>query len=553
MFVDQVKYSRPDFSEVKSTYRKIYHALLKATIFNEVKQIIIEYKGLQNKISDEYLIAKMKFKIYENKEYRYEIDYFVREMNRIAKYEMKINHLICASKFKYEIDDYFGEMYLLSLRSEEMLRKRKIRYQFYHESELVEKYSRLFIEKRFRLDINDKTLYGYNDLIYMLSSENRGEREKAFRLLDVYYVKLFEGLNVCFDELLKTHQKIAAGNDNNTYIEFVDELMNRTSISREEISLFRNSVSKYIIPIVMKLKKRIAEKNGYSTIMYFDENVINHKENLQMLYSKKDLNNLIDNIRCIIPDEYVKYFDQIEIEIDLKNEKSYITKVYLSEYEKCYVLGDFQGTLLDVFVLIQNISKCFQILFAKEYLNDCSVLIPTKIIEEALGYAFGLYIMQHRRVLGDKLKSYREFIIIEMLTNLLYYCLLDEFQEQVYLLDDYSTKNRRLLWNLLLKKYMPWENYANSNFFTSGRGWSVCVQNFNFHLKSIDYAISIVMAFYLFMNYTENQEAWCLYHEYCKCGGKKSTFDLSLITKNVENISQYIMNYLMTSRILKGS
>lgn len=69
----------------------------------------------------------------------------------------------------------------------------------------------------------------------------------------------------------------------------------------------------------------------------------------------------------------------------------------------------------------------------------------------------------------------------------------------------------------------------------------------------INYAISIVMAFYLFMNYTENQEAWCLYHEYCKCGGKKSTFDLSLITKNVENISQYIMNYLMTSRILKGS
>ena len=174
---------------------------------------------------------------------------------------------------------------------------------------------------------------------------------------------------------------------------------------------------------------------------------------------------------------------------------------YLTETGLPVVTGNYKNSYLDVQTTSHEIGHSYQKYCAsikdKEYIVSPLLKYPTTEIAEMFSYAMELIMMNHVGNLFEK-DDYQKYCfmkIYNLVSNLPYICLVDEFQQMIYSKENLKIEDIKNTWLELVSKYhLEKSNSGHINLDNGGyfyRQSHIYLDPFYY----IDYALSYFGAF----------------------------------------------------------
>ena len=179
---------------------------------------------------------------------------------------------------------------------------------------------------------------------------------------------------------------------------------------------------------------------------------------------------------------------------------------YLTETKLPVVTGNFKNTYLDIQTTTHEIGHSFQKYCAskkdKEYIVSPLLKYPTMEIAEMFSYSMELIMMNHVKNIFEKddYKKYCFMKIHNLVIQLPYICLVDEFQQLIYSKENLEISDIKRIWLELASKYhLEKNNSGHINLDNGGyfyRQSHIYLEPFYY----IDYALSYFGAFSIWKN-----------------------------------------------------
>ena len=246
--------------------------------------------------------------------------------------------------------------------------------------------------------------------------------------------------------------------------------------------------------------------------------------------------------------------------VQRENKVNFSITNYLTESCIPCVTGNYKNNYLDVQTTTHEIGHSFQKYQAslkdRDYIVSPLLKYPTMEVAEMFSYAMELIMMNHVGNVFSKedYKKYSFMKIYNLVGNLPYICLVDEFQERIYSNPKLKVEDIRKTWKELTVKYhLETQNSGHKNLDDGGyfyRQTHIYTDPFYY----IDYALSYFGAFSIWSKSDENLD---LFKE---IGGVASYYSFKdLIDKynmpnpfneeTVKDISEKIENELKLKRL----
>ena len=110
---DDIQYQRVDISAVKACIKESCAMLKKAARFSDVKQAVLKNSQCEGKLDTMFLVAGIRREMQPGGAfYEMELEFYLREIPRLAKLQEKFAQGILDSRYLVEIEKEFGEGYV---------------------------------------------------------------------------------------------------------------------------------------------------------------------------------------------------------------------------------------------------------------------------------------------------------------------------------------------------------------------------------------------------------------------------------------------------------
>lgn len=559
---NEIKYERIDYDKTKLLINDLLKQLVNCNDFGEYLELVKKINSIQNHIEEMYDYADIR-----NMRDESEI-FFKNEIEHWNSIKVKFDSLflpfyteLSNSKFKEKLEKYLPSNFFKIIEYQSKITSDEITDLVKQENELKMDYRNLN-KTKIEFDGEEKTIGSISSLF---SNKDRNIRKRAHDAInDFYYSKQNEYDNILF-KLISIRNQIAKKLGFSNYVEYSLYKLKRIGYDYKDIRKFRDNIINYIIPICKLMsnwqKEELAldELKYYDTI-FFSEMPQSKIKDIELLNELKNSFKNVDSELSILFNNMVDndYIDLVQRE----NKVNFSITNYLTESCIPVITGNYKNNYLDVQTTTHEMGHSFQKYCAsvkdKEYIVSPLLKYPTMEIAEMFSYSMELIMMKHLENIFNEedYKKYCFMKIYNLVGNLPYICLVDEFQENIYSNDNLKIEDIRETWIELVKKYhLERSNSGHINLDEGGyfyRQSHIYLDPFYY----IDYALSYFGALSIWNESDNNLDV------FKEVGGVASYYSFKdLINKYnmpnpfdekiVESVSKKLFNELEIKRLVR--
>ena len=508
---NNLDYTRPLYSKVKKEVNILINKLNKTNTYKEYISLVNKIIDIQNYIEELYDYIDI------NNMRNLKDEYYIKELNYWNKYKSKYDLLfipfyksLINSKYKEELTKIIPPNFFNTINYRIKLESNTIQELIEEEKKLKNNYLKI---------LNKKVLYnGIEVSISKVSTDytniDRNIRKKAYDTINNFYLENIEELEDIYFNLINIRNSIAYSLGFNNYKEYSLYSLRRFGYNYKDIYNFRENIIKYIIPLCNKLDT-IKKKNlNIDTLKYYDAKCF-YKEMPIPLYKGEELLNKLKISFSNLDNNLSKlYNDMLEYGyIDLINRENKVNFGITNYLTKtCYptITGILKDTYYDLILITHELGHAYQKYNAsikdKDYIVSSLLKYPTFDIAEIFSHAMELIAIPHLDNIFTKTdyQKYKLLIINEIITNLPYICLIDEFQDQIYSNPTLIKEDIKITWLNLVKKYHQETNNTGHPTLENGGYFYRQSHLFINPFYYIDYAISYFGALSIWEKSTSN-------------------------------------------------
>lgn len=559
---NEIKYERIDYDKTKLLINDLLKQLVNCNDFGEYLELVKKINSIQNHIEEMYDYADIR-----NMRDESEI-FFKNEIEHWNSIKVKFDSLflpfyteLSNSKFKEKLEKYLPSNFFKIIEYQSKITSDEITDLVKQENELKMDYRNLN-KTKIEFDGEEKTIGSISSLF---SNKDRNIRKRAHDAInDFYYSKQNEYDNILF-KLISIRNQIAKKLGFSNYVEYSLYKLKRIGYDYKDIRKFRDNIINYIIPICKLMsnwqKEELAldELKYYDTI-FFSEMPQSKIKDIELLNELKNSFKNVDSELSILFNNMVDndYIDLVQRE----NKVNFSITNYLTESCIPVITGNYKNNYLDVQTTTHEMGHSFQKYCAsvkdKEYIVSPLLKYPTMEIAEMFSYSMELIMMKYLENIFNEedYKKYCFMKIYNLVGNLPYICLVDEFQENIYSNDNLKIEDIRETWIELVKKYhLERSNSGHINLDEGGyfyRQSHIYLDPFYY----IDYALSYFGALSIWNESDNNLDV------FKEVGGVASYYSFKdLINKYnmpnpfdekiVESVSKKLFNELEIKRLVR--
>lgn len=507
---NKIKYERINFEETKITLESLIKQLKETDDFNLYITIVRKINDMQTHIEEMCDYADIRNMRNLNDDfYKGEIEYWNSLKPQFDLLFLKFYDEIDNSKFKKELIKIMPDNFWQLITYQKRITSDKNIALLKRENDLKIQYRNLN-KTKILYDGEEKTI---GEISSFFSNKYRSTRKKAHDAVnDFYYEHKDEYTNILF-ELINIRNKISKNLGFNNYTDYSLYKLKRFGYDYEDISNFRNNIIEFIVPLCVKMSENQKEELGLPKLEYFD--TVFFKEMPRLKVYGMDLLKELKKSFAEVDEDLANLFDNMlknnYIDLTQRDDKvNFAITNYLTETRMPIITGNYKNSYLDVQTTTHEMGHSYQKYCSsikdKEYIVSPLLKYPTMEIAEMFSYGMELIMMNHVGNLfsTSDYKKYRFMKIYNLLSNLPYICLVDEFQQKIYSKEDLKQEDNNNIWLELVKKYhLEKSNSGHINLDDGGyfyRQSHIYLDPFYY----IDYALSYFGAFAIWSNCEDN-------------------------------------------------
>lgn len=344
-----------------------------------------------------------------------------------------------------------------------------------------------------------------------VSHPDRNIRKNILKLLNInndqykaYYAEKYR-------DLVVIRHKIAKRLGYDGYLDFSDKDRCRINYDRNDIINFRNSIKKHLasqMHIITDIQK---EKLGIDNLYTYDMRVyFKDYDALPMQDPYLLLKKISENLKKHNPFSskiIEKMLEEKSFDLEARMNKTNITYAsYLHNFDTSFIFTNYEANHTDFSKFITCLSYAL-INYLSSYNEIIEYTSPEDDIVRAYSTAFSFII--HDFI--DKLfvkgsEKYAVAYKIKLLYDILFYCLISEFEESLYLDIKTDVDERYEIFRKLHAKYFPFISVDKENFDV-GMWWLNYHNLFNTPMLSINYAIGDLSGLDFYNNFNDDKES----------------------------------------------
>lgn len=335
--------------------------------------------------------------------------------------------------------------------------------------------------------ITNKNLHKY------VSSQNRDTRKNLFINMNKSNLEYKDYYSEKYRDLIVIRHKIARRLGYDGYLEYSDKDRCRIDYDHNDIINFRKAIKKYLasnihqITDIQREKLKVDKLYTYDLRVYFKDCKPTPLSDPYLILNK--ISKRLKNINPILTNIIKKMFTDKSFDLSPRENKANINYAsYIINNDISFMFANYERsaksfmdfTVCLSYALLNYISSYNELI---EYTN------PQDDIAEAFSIAFNFLIFEFANELF--IKDYKKYIIsykIKLLYDILFYCLINEFEESLYLDIKTDVNVRYNIFRKLHHEYFPFIS-VDENVFDVGMWWLNYYTLFNRPMLSINFAL----------------------------------------------------------------
>jgi M3 family oligoendopeptidase len=462
--------------------------------------------------------------------YLNELTYFEESEPAVSELSAAVYSMLLNSEIKELLREKFGDMLFRKALTRKETVSGEVIDNLIQESELENKYDQELSEAN--IHFNGKK-YNLSMMDPFLESSDRDERRLAHEAVSEYYSGNLDFFNGIFDSLVKTRTSIAQKLTYPSFVSLGYKRMERYDYTPEMVSEFRDNVVRYIVPLTVEIRRLQSDRLGISDLKYFDLPVMFSGGNPKPIIEKTAYHLNASKMFKSIFEKDPSFFDVLQTYgfTDLVSRKGKSTGGYCStllDYGVPFIFMNASGTSDDVATLIHESGHAYAAIRSADCSPFIECLSPTletcEIHSTAMEYLSYPYL---ELFFGEKASVYRDLHLTLALLFIPYGCMVDEFQHIIYSNPSMSHEERHKEWHDLEKKYQPYLDYDENDFYESGAAWIKKGHIFTDPFYYIDYCLAQVVSLQIWdISRSQPQKAFTIYDQLCLEGGNKMFLEL---------------------------
>lgn len=456
---NNINYERIDFDDTKLKVNELINKLTSCNNFESYIELVKEINNIQNHIEEMYDYADIKnMRNSEDKCFKDEIEYWNDNKSNFDSLFLPFYQELNNSKFYDKLKEVVPSNFFRILECQSKVTSDSIQELTSKESELKAQYRSL---NKVSLDFNgeSKTI---SEISGFYSNKDRDIRKKAHDTVNDYYYSNHEEYDNILYELINVRNKIAKELGFNNYVDLSLYKLKRFDYNYNDIKSFRDNIIKYINPICKLMSEWQRKELGINDLKYYDsvfftempESIYKGEDLLNELrksFNKcdKEISNLFNDM---LDNDYIDF-------VQRKNKVNFSITNYLTETCLPVITGNYKNNYLDIQTTTHEMGHSFQKYCAslkdRKYIVSPLLKYPTMEVAEMFSYSMELIMMKYVDNIFDS-KDYKKYCFMKMynlIANLPYICLVDEFQESIYSNENLQVEDIRNTWLKLVDKY----------------------------------------------------------------------------------------------------
>ena len=514
------KYKRPDKDAYKNQMENATKKIRMAKTAEDQILLANEMQNLNLAVATMENICYIRYTINtEDPFYKEEQDFFDTFSPLVSEKSMLLSKEILASPFRKELEERWGkkafdemEMQVKSVSSDtvELMEK---------ESALENRYTEIMASAKIDFDgkvVNLAQLGKYKE------NSDPSIRKSAYIAEGEYYQKNAKELDDIFAELVSVRNKQAEVLGFDFYTDFSYTRWKRLGYDKNDVETFRESVAKYIVPIVGEIKKNQSNRIGVSKITLPDDNYLFSDGNPT---PKGDPDHLLDVATRMYSEmstetkEFIKFMNEREL-FDLVAAKGKALGGYCTEipdYASPFIFSNFNGTSGDVDVLTHEAGHAFNS-YINRHVREFSQGHYGMEVAETHSMSMEFFAEPwYRLFFGEDTNKYKQMHMEQALSFIPYGCMVDEFQHYIYDNPNSTVLEKNEKWLSLESKYRPYLDISEIPHYSEGKGWQRQSHIYTSPFYYIDYCLAQTMALRMYMLMCKSREqAWEKYMYFVK-------------------------------------
>lgn len=335
--------------------------------------------------------------------------------------------------------------------------------------------------------ITNKNLYKY------VLSQDRDTRKNLLINMNKNNIEHKDYYAEKYRDLVVIRHKIAKRLGYDGYLDYSDKDRCRIDYDHNDIINFRNAIKEHLASKIHLISDIQKEKLGIKDIYTYDLRVYFKEYSAQPLkdpyFLLKKISNGLESVNPRFTKIINKMFDDKSLDLNPRNGKAKINyanflnssdiSFMFANYDACS--KSFKDFIVCLSYALLNYISSYSELY--EYAN------PQDDITEAFSIAFSFIVLSFADDLfTNDAKKYVINYRIKLVYNILFYCLINEFEESLYLDIKTDVNERYNIFRKLHHEYFPFIT-VDENIFDVGMWWLNYYTLFNRPMLSINFAI----------------------------------------------------------------
>ena len=523
----EMPYERVDLDALGKEYDSLTEKVKAAKDGETLVKLFREREKLSIHLATMTSLAYVRNSINTNdKFYEAEQEFYDSSLPAFEEHNQKLTLAFYESPHREALEKLVGSLVFKNIGIELKTFSPEIIDELGRENQLVSEYQKLIASAR--IDFNGKKL-NVSQLAAYKQSPDRNVRHAAYMAESGFYMENAEKLDSIFDELVKVRTAAAKKLGFKSFTELGYLRQMRNCYTPEMVAAFRKQVVSEIVPIVMELKKKQAERIGVSGDLHIWDDVYRFADgNPKPLGTPEDIMAAGKKMYEEMSPETAEFinfmYDNELLDLVAKEGKAvggYCTE--FPEYKAPIIFSNFNGTADDVGVLTHEAGHAFAAYTARnfEFRENAE---PTMESCECHSMSMEFFAWKWLDLFYGEATDRAKFCHLEeALFFLPYGCMVDHFQHIIYDNPDLTPAERNAEWLKLEKLYRPYMDFGDVDFYANGRGWQRQLHIYHYPFYYIDYCLAqtVSLEFWSLMR-KDYKDAWERYLRFVRVGGKKT-------------------------------
>ena len=532
MKFSEMKYERPDFEKVNAEMTEHIAALTAAKSYKEAKAVFLKDQELSAHVMTAATLVSIRHSINTKDQfYDDEQKLWNNTMPLLQEYGQQWNMALLQSPFRPQFEAEYGD--LMFVNTEIALRtfKPEIIPMLQEENQLADDYESLLASAQIPFEGGTYTL---SQLTPFKNDADDARRLAAWKAEGTWYKENQAKMDEIYDKLVHLRTEMGKKLGYNNYLPLGYDRMTRNCYTKEDIAKFRESVVKYLVPVVSEIYKEQAKRLGKEYPLSFADAALSFRSGNPKPFGTPQ--QILEHGRTFYTElsEETEIFFNHMLEDELldvlstegKASGGYCTEI--PDYKTPFIFANFNGTQHDVEVVTHEAGHAFEV-----WMNRDRVPIdyhwPSMEACEVHSMSMEFFAWPWTDgFFGDDNRKYHYSHLAGALQFIPYGTMVDHFQHSVYENPDWTPRQRHDEWKRLLGVYMPWMKLdGDIPFYADGEGWQRQHHIYSSPLYYIDYCLAqtVALEFWAMIQKDVNA-AWDKYMAYTVLGGSKTFTDL---------------------------